>query len=113
MTLELVPDLPVEETIAVDPLSAPENKPDVLGLRSEFIWVMADQAKVSRGKVRRVLEAFTPAFYARISDAYETGVQDGINSVIEEIARQEGLTLEHSDDPEGSEGREEGLSPEA
>jgi hypothetical protein len=105
-------NIPVEESPsseqAPDYTKNPGDKPDVLGLRAEFIYLMAAQAKVSRGKVRRVLKAFEPAFYARIQESHETGYNDGIDAVLTEIAqREQGAELEYPDDPEGSEGREE------
>lgn len=120
------------EEAAADRLP-PNQRPDVLGLVAEAVWLVAEDAKVSRGKVRRVLKAFEPLFWMRISEGYDTGYATGYyqaqvdmqnamenaETMSEETARSlielpPGVTLdEHADDTSGTEGREEGFSPEA
>lgn len=89
-----------------------EQKVDVLGLAPQAIWLIADAAKMSRGKVRRVLGAFEPLFWSRLQEAYDNGYytsQIDFAKAMEEL-KEEGA-YEYSDDPEGTEVSKEIILP--
>lgn len=107
------------------------ERADVIGLTMQSVWDIAEQAKVSRGKARRVLSAFEQYFLMRLDEAYSIGARDGALSIINKIEQaqneahgtpQQNMTEdeviemeadESSDDTPEATGREEGISPEA
>lgn len=108
---------------------APQKLPlaeraDVIGLTMQSVWDIAEQAKVSRGKARRVLSAFEQYFLMRLDEAYSIGARDGALSIINKIeqAQQENsqgevIEMEASDeltdDPKDAASSEGSVSPEA
>lgn len=100
------------------------EREDVIGLTMQSVWDIAEQAKVSRGKARRVLLAFEQYFLMRLDEAYSIGARDGALSIINKIeqAQQENsqgeviemeATNELTDDTKDATSSEGSVSPEA